>query len=108
MGVSHLAGGVLQNEAGENRPIHMVCSPQSAPFPYPGNITEQEKTEAALRAREEEIHGKSKNLEEMNAALKVILKQREDDRRELEEEVLSNVDELIVPNLTELRTGLLS
>lgn len=44
----------------------------------------------------------------MNTALKVILKQREDDRRELEEKVLSNVDELIIPRLTELRTGRLS
>lgn len=87
----------------------------SAPIPDSGksvlsltDITEQKKTEAALRAREEEIHGKSKNLEEMNTALKVILKQREDDRRELEEKVLSNVDELIIPRLTELRTGRLS
>jgi DNA-binding CsgD family transcriptional regulator len=40
----------------------------------------------------------------MNAALKVLLKQREEDKRELEEKVMANVKELLLPYLEELKT----
>jgi len=40
----------------------------------------------------------------MNSALKVLLQRREDDRKELEEKVLSNVKELVVHNLEKLRS----
>ncbi len=72
------------------------------------DITEQKRIEAALMAGEREVQQKSRNLEEMNAALKVLLHQREEDRRELEEKVLTNMNELILPNLAKLKSGRLT
>jgi DNA-binding NarL/FixJ family response regulator len=45
---------------------------------------------------EETLKIKSLSLEELNTALKVLLKQREADRRELEEKIASNVNELVL------------
>ena len=50
---------------------------------------------------------KTSNLEEPNTALRVLLKRREEDKAELEEKVLFNVRELVMPLLEKLeRTGL--
>jgi len=45
--------------------------------------------EDVLRAREQELESKTGDLEEMNAALKVLLQKREDDKLALEENILS-------------------
>ena len=63
------------------------------------NITEQVQGEQALREREKELKIKTKSLEEANTALRVLLKKRDEDRTELEEKVLSNVKELVLPYL---------
>ena len=71
------------------------------------DITERKKTERALREREEELKIKATNLKEVNIALRVLLKRRDEDKTELEEKVLSNVKELVVPYLEKLgKTGL--
>lgn len=57
------------------------------------DITDWKETEKRLKVREEELEIKSRNLQELNTALRVLLKQREDDRLELEKKVLSNVNE---------------
>ncbi|MGE5843522.1 MAG: PAS domain-containing protein, partial [Syntrophaceae bacterium] len=49
------------------------------------NITERKRMEAALKKREQELEEKSRNLQDANAALRVLLKRREDDTTELEE-----------------------
>jgi DNA-binding CsgD family transcriptional regulator len=67
------------------------------------DITERKKVEEALREREEELQIKTLNLEESNTALKVLLKRRDEDKRELEEKVLMNIKEIIVPYLEKLR-----
>ena len=59
-------------------------------------VETRRRTEASLRRRESE-------LEEANAALKVLLKQLEDSRTELEEQILSNVNHLVFPYLDRLR-----
>jgi DNA-binding NarL/FixJ family response regulator len=51
---------------------------------------------------------KSRNLEEVNTALKVLLKQREQDKSELEEKVLSNVKGLVLPYLEKLKKSRIS
>ena len=53
-------------------------------------------TEVSLRRREVE-------LKEANAALRVLLKQLEDSRTELEEQMLSNVNQMIFPYLNRLK-----
>jgi len=71
------------------------------------DITEQVQGEKALIEREKELRIKTRNLEETNAALKVLLKKRDEDKAELEEKVLSNVKELVLTYLEKLkRTGL--
>ena len=83
------------------------------------DITERKQLEAALtKVNEElerlvdertgELNAKTRRLEEFNAALKVLLKQREEDRRELEESILQNVKSLIAPYLEKLRKSRLS
>jgi PAS domain S-box-containing protein len=52
---------------------------------------------------QKELEAKSRDLEEMNTALKVLLNQRELDRKELEDKVLSNARSLILPVLNRLR-----
>ena len=52
---------------------------------------------------QKELEAKSRDLEEMNTALKVLLNQRELDRKEIEERVLSNVKKLILPVLYRLK-----
>jgi DNA-binding CsgD family transcriptional regulator len=67
-------------------------------------VIARRQIDEALKQREKELETNTSNLEEMNSALKVLLKRREDDRKELEEEVLSNVNELVVRYLEKLKS----
>lgn len=67
------------------------------------NVTERIRMEEALKRREGELEEKSRNLEEANTALKVLLKHREEDRTEMEEKVLQNMKELIIPYVERLK-----
>ena len=71
-------------------------------------IDERRRAEKALRKREIELKGQSHHLAEVNTALKVLLKQRDDDKKELGENVLSNVKELISPYLERLKKSRLN
>jgi PAS domain S-box-containing protein len=71
-------------------------------------IEERIKAEEALRKREVELEAQSHHLAEVNTALKVLLKQREDDKKELGENVLSNVKELISPYVERLNKSRLN
>ncbi len=66
-------------------------------------IAERNQAEEALREREEELEIKTNSLEEVNTALRVLLKRRDEDRTELEEKTLFNVKELVVPFLERLK-----
>ena len=44
-------------------------------------------------------------MDEANAALRVVLEQREADKRELGERIMANVKELVVPYLEKLQRG---
>ena len=67
------------------------------------DITRRKHAENELKKRERDLEDKSRNLEEINIALKVLLKKREEDKTELEEKVLSNVKDLVEPFLEKLR-----
>ncbi|MGZ3535194.1 MAG: PAS domain S-box protein [Thermodesulfobacteriota bacterium] len=67
------------------------------------DITDRKIFEKSLKEREEELSIKSRNLEEVNSALKILLKQREEDRMELEENVLTNVKTVILPCIEKLK-----
>ena len=75
---------------------------------YVREITESVKAKKALKKahdqleqrvkeRTKELEIKSKSLEETNIALKVLLKKRDEDKEELQDNVMSNVKELIAP-----------
>jgi PAS domain S-box-containing protein len=66
-------------------------------------IDERKKTEEALKERERELEIKTHNLEEANIALKVLLKRRDEDKTELEDKILLNIKELVVPYLEKLK-----
>jgi DNA-binding CsgD family transcriptional regulator len=68
------------------------------------DISEKKRAEQALREREEDLQIKTKSLEEMNTALKVLLKRREEDKTEIEEKILVNVKELVAPFLEKLKS----
>jgi len=67
------------------------------------NITEQVLAERALREREKELKIQATNLKEVITALRVLLKRRDEDKTELEEKVLSNVKDLVVPFLEKVK-----
>lgn len=58
-----------------------------------------------LKAAEEALIKKSESLSELNTALRVLLKQRENDKNQLETSVLTNVKELVLPYLEKLKKG---
>ncbi|MCP3894686.1 MAG: PAS domain S-box protein, partial [Bacteroides sp.] len=58
-------------------------------------IAERSLTEKRLRERESELELEKYNLQETNTALQVLLKRREVDKHELEEQVMYNVKEFI-------------
>jgi DNA-binding CsgD family transcriptional regulator len=68
-------------------------------------ITELKLIEEELRKSREELNEQKQSLEEANIALKVLLRQREDDRLELEKKVLSNVKELVLPYVEKLKNS---
>jgi PAS domain S-box-containing protein len=71
-------------------------------------VDDRKRAETELRKREKELKAQSLHLEEVNTALKVLLKQREADKKELGEVVTSNVCELISPYLNRLKKGRLA
>ena len=66
-------------------------------------IKERKRVEKMLRKREEELESNSLHLEEVNTALKILLQQREKDKRDLEESILSNIRFLILPYIERLK-----
>jgi PAS domain S-box-containing protein len=66
-------------------------------------ISNLKRTEKALMEREKELKVKTTNLEEMNAALRVLLRRMEEDRREIEENVRLNIQQMVQPYLQKLK-----
>ena len=67
------------------------------------DITALKLVEEALRESREELEERKQSLEEANIALKVLIKQRENDKLELEKNVLTNVKELVLPYVEKLK-----
>jgi len=76
-------------------------------FYFLSDISERKNSELRLQERERELEEQSKNLEEANVALRVLLKRIETDKKSLEEDVLCNIKDLIIPYIDKLKkTGL--
>lgn len=67
------------------------------------DITERKEHMETLVAREKELEIKTKDLEDLNTALKVLLERRERDKIDLEDTVISNVNDIVMPYLERAR-----
>lgn len=66
---------------------------------------ERRMVEQALKKRESELEEQTHNLEEANAALRVLIQHRDQDKKEFEEKILSNVKEMVFPYIEKLETS---
>ena len=96
-------------------PLHGKDGAISAIGGFCTDITARKQTEEELNNyrdhleelvanRTIELEQKTLHLEEYNIALKVLLQQREEDKKETEEKILHNVEKLVLPYLEELKT----
>ena len=69
------------------------------------DVTEQKRAQEALRKSEAELLKKSRHLEEVNVALNILLKRREEDKKDFEENILANVKELVLPYVEKLKNS---
>jgi len=78
------------------------------------NLTDRKRAEEALRKahdelecrveeRTKELEIKTNSLEEINTTLEVLLRKRAEDKKELEDNVLTNVKELVVPYFKKIK-----
>ena len=106
-------------EEGFVRNKYLVLDVQKAPFLDENkemigtvgcgrDVTNEKKVEKALKEREIELERKNLRLEELNSALKVLLEKRDGDKKELEEKVLMNIKNLIIPYIAKLKKATLN
>ncbi len=72
------------------------------------NITPIIEIQESLKQTEIELRNERERLEETNIALRVLLRQRDEDKQRIEETIFVNVDRLVLPYLEQLRQGRLS
>jgi DNA-binding CsgD family transcriptional regulator len=77
------------------KPVRVIISHE--------DITALKLVEEALRESREKLEEQKQSLEEANIALKVLIKHRENDKLELEKNVLTNVKELVLPYVEKLK-----
>jgi DNA-binding CsgD family transcriptional regulator len=70
-------------------------------------IIELKAAQHKIKERGQQLEIKSRDLEEMNIALRVLLKKRDEDKIELEENFLLTVKELVEPYLEKLKSYVL-
>jgi DNA-binding NarL/FixJ family response regulator len=62
-------------------------------------------TQEDLERKVTELDAEKKSLEELNTALKVLLKHQEDDKNEVGVKVIANVKDLVLPYIEKLKTS---
>lgn len=118
---SHCEGRYLSTSGNESLSIRCVASPIFASdgsvmgaIGIIEDITERKEAEKALKKahdeleqrvadRTAELNQRTERLIETNMALKILLEKREEDKQELEQKVLFNVEKLIYPYLEKLK-----
>ncbi|MBI9092349.1 MAG: helix-turn-helix transcriptional regulator [Desulfobacterium sp.] len=83
-------------KAADSVPVKVVISHE--------DITALKLAQEKLTLREKELEQKSTRLEEANAALGAILRQRDKDRKQLEQTVFQNLREKVLPNIQRLKS----
>ncbi len=96
-------------KTGESKIVQIKIVPLNGDFLVTvEDITKVAEAYDAIKARESELEIKSSSLSEANTALRVLLKQREEDKKEFEERVLSNMKDLVSPCILKLEQTNLS
>jgi len=57
----------------------------------------RERLEQLVKERTQDLEAKTKALEELNISLKVLLRHREEDKKELEDRFVLNIKKLVMP-----------
>ena len=71
------------------------------------DITNQKKTERLLKKKQRKLEIYAARLDELTTTLKILLKKREQDKKDMERDLLANVKKLIEPFIEEIiNTGL--
>jgi DNA-binding response OmpR family regulator/DNA-binding CsgD family transcriptional regulator len=65
----------------------------------------RKRVEDDIRKRETDLKIKTQNIEEVNTALRVLLKRIEEDKMELEEKILSNIRKIVIPHIKRLKNS---
>jgi len=91
----------------KNRPLKNNDGKIIGVFGTARDITDLRKAEKMLRSLNERLEQQVKErtieLEEKNTTLKVLLDQRNEDKKQFEKAIMSNVKELLIPHLIRLR-----
>jgi PAS domain S-box-containing protein len=83
----------IKNESGDI--VHLVQITR--------NVTRQKLAEKAVKERENELKLKAASLADLNTALRVLLEQKDNDRADIEEKVMLNMRELVIPFIEKLK-----
>jgi PAS domain S-box-containing protein len=119
MPLEEIRGNLFQNSRWEGELIHvsrqgneMVVASRWALLRDAGGegrATLEISTDISDRKlMEKQLEEKSDRLQEVNIALKTLLKHRDDDKRALEEAILANIENLILPYLKRIKASSLS
>ena len=84
----------------ENDPSRVIISHE--------DITQLKLAQNSLKKHKEILEDKNQSLEEANIALKVLIRQRENDKAEMEKKILTNVKTFVLPYIQKLKQGQLS
>lgn len=72
------------------------------------DITQLKLIQKTLKENQELLEDKNQSLNESNIALKVLIRQRENDKVQIEKKFLANVKTLVLPYLSKLKEGRLN
>lgn len=107
----------IQFDRKDGRPIATIVSPRArfdangefqGSFAVITDISSMKNAEKALRRREHQLHDKTLRLQEMNTALEVLLRKREQDKTIIQRRILLNIKRLVTPYVNALADTKLS
>ncbi len=98
------------NKGGQVRWFDIVASTinysgKTATLAMAYDITDRKRVEEALLEKDAKLERQSKNLIEMNTALKVLLEQREKEKIEIKENLVADIKKLVYPYIEKLENS---
>ncbi len=71
------------------------------------DVTERKRSVEALEEKEKTLEIQTRNLEEVNTALKILLDRREAEKEEIRKDILSNLKRMVLPYIEKLEKAVL-